>query len=711
MALEIPHEIDTNLAGVVSPTQPSSPLSPFSASEEVQAFFRTLPVSSFKQPPSPPSTGQRYRGDGMIDDNVLHMAGEGAENGLPSDHLQRPQHLQPYHLTFCQPEGHLSFSAASYQVSEFSQPRKPLTSIAGSSRCLWPPDSTFLTMTDEFKERILQHPNLGSESTMDSPPKATTLKSQKNPRSDSFKDNGDGFQELQQRRKARRVVDGPYFKGVNHDAVGSHVRKLIQEAVEDGVGELDLSNLELEDLPSDIRDLNFAIVYSERGSLSLSKNQLKLFLSSNHFTTIPMDVFALTNLSVLSIRNNNIEVIPPEIGLLVNLVELSVGGNLLRVLPSQVALLPKLSILTVHPNPFLVPSEPEANGNPTNQDEIDLFQDVHGADNTGLLPLIPGQSQMVSTGVYNPPQHSTLFISPSTSPLIQDDIEMTTSILGHDGIDVGSLSFTTQGSTSFDADTMDGRMLGLYSSQGSSSSSSSSPSSVATATVISEAEAAVSRNVGAPVSGYDLSGSLPPHKVTRSRFPTLLTLAGNALLNYMDTQEVSVTTATRADIETQDQPWMDCSGPLDKEERSGGTHESESRGDYEHNSWHSSNGPDHNSHPKRKSMFKEEKIRAYLTPYLFDTFKRAWTNNRCAGCQRRFWKSCRKTVLWQDLLGQTKVPIEWQGCGIGGCSGMPESVWPPRERLLSSLATPSESSPEALTPMRSGLGSSTHSYS
>jgi hypothetical protein len=95
-------------------------------------------------------------------------------------------------------------------------------------------------MTDEFKERILQHPNLGSESIMDSPPTTTTLKSQKNPRSDSFKDNGDGFQELQQRRKARRVVDGPYFKGVNHDPVGSHVRKLIQEAVEDGLGELDL---------------------------------------------------------------------------------------------------------------------------------------------------------------------------------------------------------------------------------------------------------------------------------------------------------------------------------------------------------------------------------------------------------------------------------------------------------------------------------------
>jgi len=46
--------------------------------------------------------------------------------------------------------------------------------------------------------------------------------------------------ELQPRRKARRVMEGAYFKGMNHHMVETHVRKLIQEAVEDGVGELDL---------------------------------------------------------------------------------------------------------------------------------------------------------------------------------------------------------------------------------------------------------------------------------------------------------------------------------------------------------------------------------------------------------------------------------------------------------------------------------------
>jgi hypothetical protein len=35
-------------------------------------------------------------------------------------------------------------------------------------------------------------------------------------------------------------MEGAYFKGMNHHMVETHVRKLIQEAVEDGVGELDL---------------------------------------------------------------------------------------------------------------------------------------------------------------------------------------------------------------------------------------------------------------------------------------------------------------------------------------------------------------------------------------------------------------------------------------------------------------------------------------
>ncbi|KAF9982596.1 hypothetical protein BGZ65_002686 [Modicella reniformis] len=623
---------------------------------------------------------------------------------------QHPQHLQrqrPHpHPAFRQlfsstqqrprnPEHQPTFSTANYHLCENSEPRKPLTSIAGSSRCLWPPDSTYLTMSDAFKERTFQHRRIGLESTVDSqlltsatPP---VLNSQKNHiRCDSHKDTGDCMQDLQPRRKARRVMEGPYFKEKNHRMVAGHVRKLIQGAVEDGVGELDLSNLELTDLPSDICDLNYAIVYNERGSFSLSKNRLKLFLSSNHFTSIPMDVFTLSNLSVLSIRNNNIEALPPEIGLLVNLVELSVGGNLLKVLPSQVALLPKLSILTVHPNSFMLPPEPEAESSvivnpPADLDQPQLFHDDHDTGNAGISVLIPEQNQIAPTGLLMSVQHSTqpLLISPPASPPMQqiEEIDMTLQMLGHDVVDVGSLSFTTAGSVSFDADTMDEGVLeqGPYLLQGSTSSPSSSAAAAA------GTEASRDRNVGSSLSdGVDIK-PFPPHKITRSRFPTLLILAGNALLNYMDAHETPAITTSKATNDTQDRPRKDSNILMNEDGWRGDEHEV-----VHHIPRLSGDALDQHPQLKKTYVFKEETIKLYLTPYLFDNFKRARTNNRCAGCQRIFWKPCKVTVVWQDLLGQTKIPIEWKGCGIKGCPGVSAGIWSAQGSLSSSPPSLSE---------------------
>ncbi|KAF9425759.1 hypothetical protein BGZ94_007247 [Podila epigama] len=262
---------------------------------------------------------------------------------------QHPQQLTPYQnfprtINQVIHQLHPVNLSTKYGHLEESEPRKPLTSIAGSSRCLWPPDSSFWTITGtrsvDPTRPAATSSRLQSQVCQDDA-KAGSLLGEKtvgafsafhksHERSDSFKDAAEGLQVLQPKRKARRVLDTPFCKQKNHSLVARHVHKLIQEAVEDGVGELDLSNLDLDDLPSEITDLNYAIVFNERGSFSLSKNRLKLFLSSNLLTTIPMHVFALHNLSVLSLRNNNIESIPAEIGLLRNLVELSVGGNLLQ---------------------------------------------------------------------------------------------------------------------------------------------------------------------------------------------------------------------------------------------------------------------------------------------------------------------------------------------------------------------------------------------
>ncbi|KAF9360150.1 hypothetical protein BGX26_010396 [Mortierella sp. AD094] len=590
-------------------------------------------------------------------------------------------------------------------------------------------------MSSTFKERAFQHRSIeqegfNNEGTSFQPTASTALLlsttsggtgvassdgfmcSQKNHvRSEIFKDSGDCMQELQPRRKARRVMDGgPYFKERNHRLVAGHVRKLIQEAVEDGVGELDLSNLELTDLPSEICDLNFAIVYNERGSFSLSNNRLKLFLSSNQFSTIPMDVFALHNLSVLSLRNNSIEVIPPEIGLLHNLVELSIGGNLLKVLPSQIALLPKLHILTVHPNPFLTIPEPgvESSNNIgiLNHDEPPAFNGAHNGNNAVAPETFEEHNITNHNGQVQP--QATLISPPVSPPAFQsEDVDMIPPP-EQDGVDSGSLSLATLGpeTTISDVTSEQNQLTGeSSSSQGYSFASSISIEEPSQHTAISSVTSEVS------------IGELPPHLTTRSRFPTLLVLAGNALLNYMESQSASV--AAKKGGQGAERPRKDSKISMSGDEWSeippidGNSH-------YQQEQWsgnqgarnHDGGSPVVPRSRKRRYVFKEDIIKSHLTPYLYDNFKRARTNNLCAGCQRRFWKPCKIVVVWQDILGQSSVPVEWRGCGIRGCPGVPESMLSSSPPVL----TPSQPSSPASNPMSvvtspSGSGSGSHGTS
>lgn len=129
-----------------------------------------------------------------------------------------------------------------YGHLEESQPRKPLTSIAGSSRCLWPPDSAFWAVAGSLTDDRRSGQPRSQPGSVDAAISEGARKvfSKNHERSDSFKDTAECLQAQQPRRKARRVLDAPSFKEKNHSMVSSHVRKLIQEAVEDGVGELDL---------------------------------------------------------------------------------------------------------------------------------------------------------------------------------------------------------------------------------------------------------------------------------------------------------------------------------------------------------------------------------------------------------------------------------------------------------------------------------------
>ncbi|KAF9979983.1 hypothetical protein BGZ75_009005 [Mortierella antarctica] len=639
--------------GMRTPTRSGSPSSSSSHSDDLDIF----PRPTFSNPPSPPRPGQ-HRLEQLFAQIPFPPPRQLASTFTKTDDGEH------WRLTF---------------NDENTQHRKALTSIAGSSRCLWPPDSTFLTMTSTFKERAYQCSTTPQETqhTKDAIEQKASLfpyssfttastGSQKNhPRSESFQDTEKRLMDWQPCRKARRVMDGPYFKERNRRMVAGHVRKLIQEAVEDGVGELDLSYLELTDLPSDICDLNFAIVYNERGSFSLSKNRLKLFLSCNRFSTIPMDVFTLHNLSVLSLRNNSIEAIPPEIGLLHNLIELSLGGNQLKVLPSQISLLPKLQILTVHPNPLLEPPETVLALSTVEQ---------------GNIP--EGQYGAQQDGDHAPVGPISLPTTPSPSST-QEDIYM---FPAND--QAGPSHAATSSTPAFDPESAEEESEIFVSSQ----------SSTVTTGTLESTTSSIQSTASSMTS--DLSRDSPPHKVLKSRIPTLLILAGNAMLNHMDAH--GATGVGKTGGSAMDRSRKDSKISMDGYEcsredttmlksrpcsdREGGSSLAENSAKRPLQA--TATTPAAAVEARNQFRFDEATIKSYLTPYMFDIYKRASINNRCQGCHQKFWKPCRTVVVWQDLLGQTKVPMEWKGCGIGACKGVPASVLSPTSLDTTSAAEP-----------------------
>ncbi|KAF9426567.1 hypothetical protein BGZ76_002700, partial [Entomortierella beljakovae] len=346
-----------------------------------------------------------------------------------------------------------------------------------------------------------------------------------------------------------------------------------------------------------------------------------------------------------------IESIPPEIGLLHNLVELSIGGNMLKVLPSQISLLPKLHILTVHPNPFMVaPEQPgieDVNNTVPNNDNNDNNNNINNGQ--GVQEMIDHIDQ---------PSHSvvsSLISPPASPPMYQlEDIDMVLPAL--DGVDSephpsNALESSIAGS---DASTELTQLTGESSSQGSATSSLN--------TEPSHHEV----NSHAPAKAKEKI--LLPHLVTRSRFPSLVVLAGNALLKYTNSQSSTNSSETRFDCDL-DRPRKDSKISMSGDEWS----EALNSGDLSEQEGNPCSSTQLQS-KKRKYIFKEDIIKSYLTPYLFDIFKRARTNNLCAGCQRQFWKPCGIVVVWQEILGQSKVPTEWKGCGISGCLGVPEHM-------------------------------------
>ncbi|MBA3805221.1 MAG: TIR domain-containing protein [Acidobacteria bacterium] len=117
----------------------------------------------------------------------------------------------------------------------------------------------------------------------------------------------------------------------------------IQEARKNRATSLDLSNLDLTELPKSVTQL------SQLGMLYLDRNQL---------TMLPESVLQLSKLWELSLSNNQLKMLPESVAQLSQLTTLYLDGNQLTTLPEALQKLTQLEQLYLHENEALgLPAE------------------------------------------------------------------------------------------------------------------------------------------------------------------------------------------------------------------------------------------------------------------------------------------------------------------------------------------------------------------
>ncbi|MCT7956014.1 leucine-rich repeat domain-containing protein [Laspinema palackyanum] len=138
--------------------------------------------------------------------------------------------------------------------------------------------------------------------------------------------------------------------------------QIIQQAAEDKVTSLDLSNTQLSALPqeigelSNLTELNLSYNYlrdlpQEIGQLS---NLINLDLWSNQLSALHPEIGQLSNLTELGLAGNKLTALPQEIGQLSNLTELDLAGNKLTALPPEIGQLSNLTVLYLWRNQLSV---------------------------------------------------------------------------------------------------------------------------------------------------------------------------------------------------------------------------------------------------------------------------------------------------------------------------------------------------------------------
>ncbi|KAK3115204.1 hypothetical protein LTR53_005708 [Teratosphaeriaceae sp. CCFEE 6253] len=145
--------------------------------------------------------------------------------------------------------------------------------------------------------------------------------------------------------------------------------RMIQMCLDGGRETVDLSGLALNSISdTTLRPLHQLIRSSfttfthppSEDEFSPLTPSIALILSTNQLTSLPTELFNLSNIATLTLRNNHLTQLPPAIARLQRLTEFNIAGNALRYLPWE--LLDLLHCqdthrqITVRPNPLLQPA-------------------------------------------------------------------------------------------------------------------------------------------------------------------------------------------------------------------------------------------------------------------------------------------------------------------------------------------------------------------
>jgi internalin A len=145
----------------------------------------------------------------------------------------------------------------------------------------------------------------------------------------------------------------------------------IERAAEEKLRELDLSGLELEELPPEIAKCTQLETLLLTGCDEKKTSEEQTRWLTNKLTKFPDAVFQLTNLKILNLNHNPITSIPEDLGQLSNLKQLTLFGTQITQLPEAIGQLSNLAELDLQYNQ--ITQLPEAFGKLSNLTELNLI--------------------------------------------------------------------------------------------------------------------------------------------------------------------------------------------------------------------------------------------------------------------------------------------------------------------------------------------------